>query len=817
MKSSRFIYLVVTVVFVAALLPLGVPVQAQSGDTPEITGDSQFVPGELVVGFQAGLTNRQMNAKASALAGSVGAQVASAYDNMALFSLAPDADLDAAADRLRSQVGVLYVERNYIRRVPQVVRGNKLELTSIQRKLSNGDTLTVDLETLKAMRTQVKVGGKVRAIPTYPANEETNWGNYRIGHDIIWPEKAASPWVCVADTGVDYKHPDLYPRVVNGKDFINDDGTPNDDYGHGTHVAGTIVGKLGNTQGPAGISNGKVLAVKVLNAQGWGTDFDVASGIRYCANNIYVKVINLSLGGGAPGYTLYSALQYAVNTKGKLVVAAAGNSSTSSPEYPAAWAAEYIGGMAPDGGPAVNNIHQGVLSVGAATPYSQWVNTNGNGTEDDGEHFDGCAAYFSNYGRWVEIVAPGEDIWSTLPVSYPFYGSYYYGDLPKYASWSGTSMATPHVAAAAARTWSIRKALNNSGIHDLLLSSGEALELQVDPNVIEPSDGFNDLGYPEDAAPFCWPNDTSPFTPQEDMSSAVYLNVAMAMDRGVIWARAFDSTTGLPLQGAKVQAVDAATRVVKDTALMAPPLVNSWADLINLPASATYNLRISKAGYTYGYQTFDYSLPVFAGWITFDPYMGVAAVPPKTSRISVVAQWRHDDYPLDPSDGAGDIDLYLWLPDGKQFIVGPEKYNHNPAEPYGYNPKSEVGTLVSVPGGFSPYARYQRDGGWPGGYDYRNIETIEIKTRSGYAYYPGEYKIFLTNNAGTGSELNNAWPMLTIWANGKIIGWNFQGIEAAGVCGNDETWWYGGVIKQNRFAWKDECGTTAILPYWIAP
>ena len=105
-------------------------------------------------------------------------------------------------------------------------------------------------------------------------------------------------------------------------------------------------------------------------------------------------------------------------------MAAAGNETTSDYAYPAGWAQD-------------STIGHGLLSVGASRmptewyEYSIWVDTNGDNMEagDGGEYFnwDDCATWFSNYGSWVEIVAPGESIYSTLPVSYPFWNNYYYG------------------------------------------------------------------------------------------------------------------------------------------------------------------------------------------------------------------------------------------------------------------------------------------------------------------------------------------------------------------------------------------------------
>ena len=322
MKHYRIFSFFVIFALLLALLPGGeAPVQAQSPE-PELTRDTLYVPGEVVVGFDSDLPKAEMEAKASALAGSIGAMVVDQYANMALISADPAADVVSLAEQLSGQSGVAFAQPNYISWIPEEnPLGQKVELTEVTHRLEGGGTVTRSIEELEAMRTVIR--GKVKS--TYPDDEFFNWGNAQIEHDIIWPNKNKSPVVCVIDTGADEKHPDLRGKIIKGYDFVNNDKIPNDDNGHGTHVSGTIAAKYGNGIGPAGISNGKVLAVKALNAQGWGTDYDISSAIYYCAMNKSVKVINMSLGGGVGTFAEYSALDYAINYMGKLVVAAAGN------------------------------------------------------------------------------------------------------------------------------------------------------------------------------------------------------------------------------------------------------------------------------------------------------------------------------------------------------------------------------------------------------------------------------------------------------------------------------------------------------------
>src|SRR5690606_275126 len=101
-------------------------------------------------------------------------------------------------------------------------------------------------------------------------------------------------------------------------------------------------------------------------------------------------------------------------------------------------------------------------------------------------------APFSNHGSYVEIVAPGQSIYSTTPVSYLFHGQYFNGVPSGYAYFSGTSMATPHVAAAAARVWAPSgqfKALTAAAIKDRLILNGDPVWVAENPNMLNPEDG----------------------------------------------------------------------------------------------------------------------------------------------------------------------------------------------------------------------------------------------------------------------------------------------------------------------------------------
>ncbi|MBI2568189.1 MAG: peptidase S8 [Candidatus Schekmanbacteria bacterium] len=229
--------------------------------------------------------------------------------------------------------------------------------------------------------------------------------------------------VAVIDTGVAYeKHdrqgnvfsqvPDLSAtRFVPGYDFVHDDPHPVDDNGHGTHVAGTIAQSTNNGVGTAGIAFGaRIMPIKVLSAQGFGNIADIAEGITWAADH-GAQVINMSLGGAMPALTLAKACAYA-KKKGVTLACAAGNSATSRPHFPAGF--------------------DSCIAVAAVGPT-------------------GKLAPYSNYGNWISVAAPGGDksareedgvLQNTIERMNPAKNGYFW--------FQGTSMASPHVAGAAA-------------------------------------------------------------------------------------------------------------------------------------------------------------------------------------------------------------------------------------------------------------------------------------------------------------------------------------------------------------------------------
>jgi len=233
----------------------------------------------------------------------------------------------------------------------------------------------------------------------------------------------AGATVAVLDTGVAYEDYGIYRRAPDlattafapGWDFVNGDAHPNDDHGHGTHVAGTIAQSTGNALGGAGVAPGATLMpVKVLDSEGNGTDWDIAQGLRWAADH-GARVANLSIGGASSSTVLGEAVAYAV-AKGVTVVASTGNDG-GPVSYPAAYPA--------------------VVSVGSI-------------------RVDGSRPAYASYGTGLDVVAPGGDLSiDQNGDGYPdgILQQTFMDGVPDrwcYCFYQGTSMAAPHVSAIAA-------------------------------------------------------------------------------------------------------------------------------------------------------------------------------------------------------------------------------------------------------------------------------------------------------------------------------------------------------------------------------
>ncbi|NIO37366.1 S8 family serine peptidase, partial [Candidatus Bathyarchaeota archaeon] len=246
------------------------------------------------------------------------------------------------------------------------------------------------------------------------------WGLEVIEADWAWNTTVGDSSILVAilDTGIDYTHPDLAPNYVHlGYDWVNNDTEPIDDNGHGTHCAGIIAAVLDNGIGIAGVAQVRIMAEKAFNATGWGTTFNIAKAMVHAVDQ-GARIISCSFGGSERDVIEHEAVQYAYD-KGALVLAAAGNTGGYDRLFPAAY--------------------NEVVAV-SATTVSPWMY--------EYEYWFERFAYWSSWGEWIEVAAPGDSIHSTLP-SYPLDG------VPlDYGVGSGTSMACPHAAGVAALIWS---------------------------------------------------------------------------------------------------------------------------------------------------------------------------------------------------------------------------------------------------------------------------------------------------------------------------------------------------------------------------
>ena len=254
---------------------------------------------------------------------------------------------------------------------------------------------------------------KVRAFfePNDPLYKE-QWHMTRVGAPKAWDfATGRGVTVAVVDTGIaceDHgpftKGTDLLQTTcVGGWNFVANNEHANDDQGHGSHVAGTIAQSTNNAVGAVGLAfHARLMPVKVLNELGWGTTADVADGIRWSADH-GADVINLSLGGPRNSKVLQDAVDHAVK-KGVIVVAAAGNS----------------GGKV--GFPGAS---EGVIGVSATGP-------------------DDKIAKFSSRGDGVDVAAPGVNVVQQTVCNRGR------DKCERFPGFSGTSMASPHVAGAAA-------------------------------------------------------------------------------------------------------------------------------------------------------------------------------------------------------------------------------------------------------------------------------------------------------------------------------------------------------------------------------
>lgn len=303
-----------------------------------------------------------------------------------------------AIKTLQARPDILYAEPNYTRQIPEQPAAQPLQ----------------------APPSLSPPGAMLRPNdPHYPAKL---WGLVKINAEAAWARTtgAANVVIAVLDTGVDATHPDLAGKTLPGANCLTPPCRPGDAGdvdGHGTHVAGTAAAIGNDGFGVVGVAFNpltQILPVKVLDDRGEGTDAGIAAGIVWATYEIRRMgrrgVLNMSLGGLGYSQVMQDAMAYANRTGDILVVVAMGNAfKRHSVIFPA--------GLT------------GAMAVGA---------TSGNDTKVD----------FSSTGLHISVAAPGQFVYSTTPGG-------------RFAYFSGTSMAAPHVAGLAALVWSVNPGWNS--------------------------------------------------------------------------------------------------------------------------------------------------------------------------------------------------------------------------------------------------------------------------------------------------------------------------------------------------------------------
>lgn len=264
-------------------------------------------------------------------------------------------------------------------------------------------------------------------IPNDPAVQQ---GGESYAHEKLqlaeaWDYETGEGTVVVAilDTGIDYDHPELAGQIVPGYDFVHQRADASDDNGHGTHIAGIVAAQMNNGLGSAGVCPGcRIMPVKVLDASNIGVWSEIVQGIVFAADN-GANIINLSLGSSEESDAVQRAITYA-QSKGVLVVAAAGNSRSEELFYPAAYA--------------------DVLSVVATDEHDRiWA--------------------LSNYGQYIDVAAPGYLVYSSNIGNEQF------------SFMTGTSMAAPFVAGLAGLLLSQDPSRTPAAVSELILESADDL------------------------------------------------------------------------------------------------------------------------------------------------------------------------------------------------------------------------------------------------------------------------------------------------------------------------------------------------------
>ena len=260
--------------------------------------------------------------------------------------------------------------------------------------------------------------------PNDPYYKTIQWHHSSIDTPGAWAINTGSNNIIIAivDTGIDLSHPDLSSKILPGYNFFANNNNPIDENGHGTAVSGTAAALTNNGIGVAGVSwNSKILPVRISDPTGSATYSAMAQGIIYAADN-GARVINISFGGASSSTTLQDAINYAWS-KNAVIVAAAGNDS--------------------------GNGYRGPVSFPAACDHVLGISA---------IQLGDTLASFSNYGKEIDLAAPGDNIYTTYATNMG----------AAYKDMSGTSFSSPIVAGVAALILSKNPKLTNTDVVNIL-------------------------------------------------------------------------------------------------------------------------------------------------------------------------------------------------------------------------------------------------------------------------------------------------------------------------------------------------------------
>jgi subtilisin family serine protease len=366
-------------------------------------GTDPVMPGEVLVNLRPGVA-------AANLAATHGLRVGAAVAGGRLVVLHGAAGSERAlAARLGVDPTVAYAEPNYLRQTTAINPSLWAFYNpgGLNMKYTNGSK-------------------KGQFLPSTYASildaDEDNIEGYAAGGDDVV--------IGSIDTGVDMGHPEFTGRLIAGQDWYNNDANPQDDDGHGSHTTGTMAGSSVGVAGVSGAaSHVRVYVQKVCGRRGCPTSA-IVSAIYAAADYPGMVAMNLSLGGSTESQAEKDAINYAVNTRGVLVIASAGNSGAGTVACPA--------------------CDPNAISVAA----TNWRD---------------AKSSYSQYGPGLDISAPGGECYSNTTSEGCIYSAYKSGG---YAWLQGTSMAAPQVSGTAAIVASVT-GLRGSALRSRILGSAD--------------------------------------------------------------------------------------------------------------------------------------------------------------------------------------------------------------------------------------------------------------------------------------------------------------------------------------------------------